>query len=87
LPDTRLRAFQRHQQSRFHLRLRTIDLGVGEGFGGVADLIDHHAHQFRRVSFVRAGIKREQASVRIRHVEGMDRVAKAADFAHFLEQS
>ena len=59
----RLRVFQRRQQAGFHLRLGAGDLGLVDGLGGAADLVDHHPHQLGRVGLVGAGVEAEEAGV------------------------
>ena len=79
-------AFQRHQQPGLHLRLGARDLGFGQGLDRVVDDIDDHLHHFRRIAGIGAGIEPEEPGVGIRRMEGVDRIAQPALFAHFLEQ-
>src|SRR5262249_16121029 len=45
LAYARLGAFQRHQKACLHLGLGTANLGVVQSLGGIADLLDHNAHE------------------------------------------
>ena len=64
-----------------------IDLLVGDGLGGLAQFVEDHRQQFGDLVLAGRGGDAEDAAVGKGPVEGIDRVAEAALFAHFLEQA
>src|SRR5262245_14873971 len=63
LLGARTRAFERHQQPGFHLRLCARDFRLIDGLGRAIDLSHHDAHQLRDVGGIGAGIEAEHPSV------------------------
>ena len=82
----RRRAFERHQQTRLHLRLGAGQFDRAQPVFELARLLAQGRHQFGRFFFAGAGINPEQPAVAIAVAKAMDRVDEPALFADFLKQ-
>ena len=87
LAGTRRRAFLAHQQLGADLGAGAVDFLLVNGFRRLAQLVEDDGHQRRQLVAAGRRMDAEDAGIGKTPVEGIDRIAETAMFAHFLEQA
>src|SRR6516162_11420569 len=83
----RRRALERHQQTRLHLRLSSIELDGGQSVPQLHRFLAQRRYQFGRLALAGPGIDAEQPAVSIAVSKGVDRIYQPPLLTNLLEQA